>query len=119
MIGPTLSWKLSMRSCSRSASRWRPMIDGQTKVGRRMRPRTMLALAGGATLGVAAAGALWQRRGEARDRADYPAPGAFADVGGYQLHYLDEGSGAPTVVLDSGLGGNLLSWELVAPAVAE
>jgi pimeloyl-ACP methyl ester carboxylesterase len=84
-----------------------------------MRPRTMLALAGGATLGVAAAGALWQRRGEARDRADYPAPGAFADVDGYQLHYLDEGSGAPTVVLDSGLGGNLLSWELVAPAVAE
>jgi pimeloyl-ACP methyl ester carboxylesterase len=79
----------------------------------------MLALASGATLGVAAAGAVWQRRGEARDRADYPAPGAFADVGGYQLHYLDEGSGAPTVVLDSGLGGNLLSWELVAPAVAE
>lgn len=83
-----------------------------------MHLRTTAAIAAGAALGLAATGAIWQRRGEARDAAAYPAPGAFADVGGFRLHYQDQGSGAPTVVLDSGLGTNVLSWDMVAPAVA-
>ena len=39
-------------------------------------------------------------------------------MGGFRLHYQDEGNGAPTVVLDSGLGADVLSWDMVAPAVA-
>src|SRR5215212_1938782 len=50
----------------------------------------------------------------------YPAPGELVDVGGYSLHlYFTGEPGAPTVVMDSGLGGTMLDWQLVQPKVAE
>lgn len=50
----------------------------------------------------------------------YPAPGEMVEVGGYSLHLYctGEGGGAPTVVMDSGLGGSVLDWQLVQPEVA-
>jgi hypothetical protein len=49
------------------------------------------------------------------DEYRYPAPGEMVDVGGYSLHLYctGEGGGAPTVVMDSGLGGTVLDWQLV------
>jgi pimeloyl-ACP methyl ester carboxylesterase len=79
---------------------------------------TALATIAGGIAGIMATGYIWQRRGEQRDRALYPVPGRLVDVGGYRLHYLDEGAGSPTVVLETGLGGGLLTWEYVAPEVA-
>ena len=54
------------------------------------------------------------------DEYRYPAPGEMVDVGGYSLHLYctGEGGGAPTVVMDSGAGGNVLDWQLVQPEVA-
>jgi pimeloyl-ACP methyl ester carboxylesterase len=55
------------------------------------------------------------------DERRYPAPGEMVDVGGYNLH-LDctgEAGGAPTVVMDSGLGGTVLDWQLVQPELAK
>jgi pimeloyl-ACP methyl ester carboxylesterase len=44
----------------------------------------------------------------------------LVDVGGYSLHlYCTGEEGAPTVVMDSGLGGAVLDWQLVQPEVAE
>jgi pimeloyl-ACP methyl ester carboxylesterase len=48
----------------------------------------------------------------------YPMPGQSYDVGGYELHLHCTGSGGPTVVLQSGLGGFSPSWARIAPAVA-
>jgi pimeloyl-ACP methyl ester carboxylesterase len=47
-----------------------------------------------------------------------PAPGTYVWVGGHRLHLVCRGSGSPTVVFDSGLGGSSLDWTLVQPAVA-
>jgi pimeloyl-ACP methyl ester carboxylesterase len=62
-----------------------------------------LALAGGAFEAIAAGG----------DAKAYPPPGQLVDVGGYRLHIQCTGVGSPTVVLDAGLGGSSLDWNLV------
>lgn len=54
------------------------------------------------------------------DARRYPAPGELVEVGGYSLHlYCTGESGAPTVVMDSGLGGTVLDWQLVHPEIAK
>ena len=40
---------------------------------------------------------------------DHP-PGKMVDVGGYQLHIHCLGNGAPTIILESGIGGFSLEW---------
>jgi pimeloyl-ACP methyl ester carboxylesterase len=46
------------------------------------------------------------------------APGQLVDVGGYRLHLNCTGSGAPTVILESGLGETSAYWGLISSAVA-
>jgi pimeloyl-ACP methyl ester carboxylesterase len=46
------------------------------------------------------------------------APGTQVWVGEHRLHLVCKGSGAPTVVFDSGLGGSSLDWTFVQPEVA-
>src|SRR5215203_3142213 len=55
------------------------------------------------------------------DERRYPALGEMVDVGGYNLHLncTGEAGGAPTVVMDSGLGGTVLDWQLVQPELAK
>ena len=55
---------------------------------------------------------------EARDRRSSSAPGQLVDVGGYRLHLDCKGSGAPTVILESGLGETSAYWELISSAAA-
>ena len=52
---------------------------------------------------------------------NYPAPGEMVSVSGHDMHIYCTGKsrGAPTVVMDSGLGGGLLDWQTVQPKVAE
>jgi pimeloyl-ACP methyl ester carboxylesterase len=50
-------------------------------------------------------------------KAKYPPPGRMVDVGGYRLHILCEGTGSPTVVMESGSGRASLDWELVRPEI--
>lgn len=49
----------------------------------------------------------------------YPPPGKLVDIGGYRLHLNCSGEGTPTVILDSGAGGNSLSWNFVQPEIAK
>ena len=55
------------------------------------------------------------------DERRYPALGEMVDMGGYDLHLYctGEAGGAPSVVMDSGLGGTVLDWQLVQPEVAK
>ncbi len=45
------------------------------------------------------------------DDSKYPPIGEFVDIGGYKLHLYKTGiDSGPTIILDMGLGGNLLYW---------
>ena len=50
---------------------------------------------------------------------DPPAPGTYIWVDDHRVHLDCRGSGSPTVVFDSGLGGSSLDWALVQPGVAD
>lgn len=66
------------------------------------------------------AGVIYQFVATKIDEYRYPAPGEMVDVGGYSLHLNCTGEGGgPTVVMDSGLGGTVLDWQLVQPEVAK
>ncbi|MDJ0655182.1 MAG: alpha/beta hydrolase [Xanthomonadales bacterium] len=65
------------------------------------------------------AGAFYQSSSESSDLATFPPPGQFVDVGGHRLHLVCQGSGGPTVVLESGLGNDVNFWSEVIPPVAK
>ena len=67
----------------------------------------------------ALAAALYQATASRRDLASLSPPGTLVDVGGHRLHIWCTGTGAPTVVLDTGLGGTAFDWGYVQPEVAE
>jgi pimeloyl-ACP methyl ester carboxylesterase len=53
------------------------------------------------------------------DQETYPAPGQRIDIDGqHRIHLYCAGQGAPTAILDAGLGGTSLDWVIVQPAVA-
>lgn len=49
----------------------------------------------------------------------HPVPGVRVYVGNHLMHIYCVGSGSPTVILDSGLGGSSLDWARVQPEVAK
>lgn len=62
--------------------------------------------------------AAYQAWATARDSRAYPPPGELVDVGGHELHIHCVGTGSPTVILESGLGSGVLSWQLVQDEIA-
>lgn len=66
-----------------------------------------------------AAGFGYQLITTARDLASQPPPGRLVDVEGHSLHIWCTGTGDPTVVLDSGLGGIFADWWTVQTGVAK
>jgi pimeloyl-ACP methyl ester carboxylesterase len=64
-------------------------------------------------------GAAYEAIAEASDARVYPPPGQLVDVGGYRLHIHCAGTGAPTVVIDAGLGDWSTAWAWVQPRVAQ
>jgi pimeloyl-ACP methyl ester carboxylesterase len=63
---------------------------------------------------LAAAGA----QGAPLNSEQFPAPGQRVMVEGYGMHINCSGDGAPSVVLEAGLGGTSLEWSRVQPEVA-
>jgi pimeloyl-ACP methyl ester carboxylesterase len=53
------------------------------------------------------------------DARRFPPPGKLVTVDGHQMHINCAGQGAPTVVMDAGLGGWLLDWSAVQPEIAK
>jgi pimeloyl-ACP methyl ester carboxylesterase len=64
-------------------------------------------------------GVVYEAIASAGDAKAYPPPGRLIDVGGYRLHIQCVGTGSPTVVLDAGLGGMSLDWDLVQKEIAQ
>jgi pimeloyl-ACP methyl ester carboxylesterase len=73
---------------------------------------------GGLVVVAAVAGATYQGVATRRDLARTPAPGRLVDIGGHRLHVWCSGSGAPPVILETGLGGSSADWGFVQPEVA-
>jgi pimeloyl-ACP methyl ester carboxylesterase len=71
-----------------------------------------------AVMAVAAVGGAVETVGLTSDQRSYAMPGRLHDVGDHRLHLDCTGSGSPTVVLMSGLGGFSTGWARIAPAVA-
>ena len=70
-------------------------------------------------LALAAVGGGYETVRESIERDAYAMPGRLVDVGGHRLHIDCTGSGSPTVVLESGLGGaSSVMSEWIAPTVA-
>lgn len=65
-----------------------------------------------------AAGATYQEVGARLDRRRFPAPGRLIQVGGHKLHLFELGSGAQTVVLESGISASHLNWRAVQARLA-
>jgi len=66
----------------------------------------------------AVSGATYQWMATRSDLAATPAPGRLVDVGGHRLHIWCAGSGTPSVILETGLGGSSADWGFVQPEVA-
>jgi pimeloyl-ACP methyl ester carboxylesterase len=56
---------------------------------------------------------------KARLHSQHPPIGQLVDIGGYRLHLSCQGSGGPTVILESGSGVPGLNWALVQPEVVQ
>lgn len=64
-------------------------------------------------------GVVYQQAGMRRDAELFPPTGRLVDIGnGRKLHIHVTGEGAPTVVLEAGIGASSLSWQLVQPEIA-
>jgi pimeloyl-ACP methyl ester carboxylesterase len=74
---------------------------------------------GGLVVVAAIAGATYQWVATRRDLARTPPPGRLVDVGGHRLHVWCSGSGTPSVILETGLGGSSADWGFVQPQVAK
>jgi len=49
----------------------------------------------------------------------YPPPGTIYKVNGYAMHLYCAGAGAPTVIVEAGLGNDFIQWQKVQPEVAK
>jgi pimeloyl-ACP methyl ester carboxylesterase len=82
------------------------------------RARTWLMYPVLAAMAVGALGGGYQTVRAALDRNAFPAPGSTYVVDGHRLHLRCTGSGAPTVVLEGGLGETSPAWAWIAPTVS-
>src|SRR3954454_13411972 len=78
----------------------------------------LVSLACVAALAATLTGATYQWRATRRDLAAVPAPGRRVQVEGRTVHIWCSGSGAPTVILETGLGGTTADWGFVQPETA-
>lgn len=81
--------------------------------------RRVLIGLGSLVVVAAVSGVAYQGVATRVDLARNPAPGRLVDVGGRRLHLWCTGSGKPTVILESGLGGSsLVDWSKVQPELS-
>ncbi len=79
----------------------------------------MLLLIFGSLAAIVTAGLVYQGFGRYRDRRRFPPPGRLIAAGHRRLHFYEQGSGSPAVILEAGIAGSSLGWALVQPKIAE
>lgn len=65
------------------------------------------------------AGMIYQTAATEADRKNFPPPGNLIDVGGFKMHIHCEGTGSPTVILETLSGGTSSYWGWVQPEAAK
>jgi pimeloyl-ACP methyl ester carboxylesterase len=80
--------------------------------------RRIVVVLGAFLVVVAFSGGTYQWLATRNELAATPPPGQLVDIGGYRLHLWCTGTGAPAVILDTGLGGSSADWGFVQPDVA-
>lgn len=63
-------------------------------------------------------GTTYESVSRAIDPHRFPPPGRLIEMGGYDLHLYCIGKGAPTVILEGGLGGGVVTWPFTQPAIS-
>jgi pimeloyl-ACP methyl ester carboxylesterase len=66
-----------------------------------------------------ATGLAYEMLGAYVDRRRFPPRGRIVQAGSLRLHINEEGSGAPAVILESGIAASSLSWTLAQPEIAK
>jgi pimeloyl-ACP methyl ester carboxylesterase len=66
---------------------------------------------------LALAGMVYQTAATEADQRNFPPPGNLIDVGGFKMHIDCEGTGSPTVILESMAGGVSAQWGWIQPEV--
>jgi pimeloyl-ACP methyl ester carboxylesterase len=70
--------------------------------------------------GLVMAGFLYQWIGARRDRIRFAGDGRWIEIaGGGRLYALDQGSGAPTVVFESGIAATNLNWRHIQKSISQ
>lgn len=95
-------------------------MDTVARLRNRMRRFALIAVCIGVIAGLVGVGYRWFA--DRDDLAATPPPGFMVDVGGHRLHLWCRGDatpGTPSVIFDSGLGGDAFAWEAIAPEVAK
>lgn len=64
-------------------------------------------------------GIVYQTIASAQDRETYAPQGRLIPVSGPAMHLYCIGEGSPTVILESGVGGNTLLWSYIQPDIAQ
>lgn len=62
---------------------------------------------------------LYDRYASQQALIDFPPSGQFITVHGARMHYLCQGTGEPTLILEAGYDGGALDWAPILPALAE
>lgn len=73
----------------------------------------------GVALVVTGSAWLYDRYASRQAFIDYPPPGQFVTVNGVRMHYLCQGNGEPTLVLEAGFDGGALDWTPILPDLAK
>jgi len=63
------------------------------------------------------AGTVYQTAAAESDQRKFPPPGNLIDVDGFKMHIHCEGTGSPTVILESMSGGTSTYWGWIQPEV--
>jgi pimeloyl-ACP methyl ester carboxylesterase len=79
----------------------------------------LLKILAGAILLLTGGAWLYDRYASRQALIDFPPPGQFVTVNGARMHYLCQGAGEPTLVLEAGFDGGALDWTPILPALAE
>ena len=109
VVGVLLIWLSVRRFCSLSTKSYRTWRKVAERVVLSGVVILVAAVAGSSAFNAIAVHYFW---------AHNAPPGAFYSVNGHRMHILCTGSGSPTIVLESGLGNDALTWGGVQPVLS-
>lgn len=121
-LGSSLA-RYQFRSCLCQAKSFYSLIPSSKPCGKQLHfwkwtKRCSLSFVGTFAV-LTLSGVLYQSTCEKRDAKRYPPIGRRVNIGGYHIHLYTTGTKGPSVILDAGMGGNVLSWSLIQPEIAK